>query len=265
MEPTVIAAIDNSLAAQPVLAAAKLIAPLLDAVPLAVHVSEGPAETAEAVAGAEGVALTTIAHRAPVEAVCEALDEPQVVMGVLGSRSARGGQTPAGHTALAVLQRVAKPVLIVSPTARVDRTGTTLRVGVALENGEDYVPGPMLQILLDHDVEVVVVHVFDTAHAPAFWEQSQHAYEAWAHELSLRHFPNGRAAVLLRGGRPGEEILKFVRAEGIHLLILHWARCLAGGHARTVQEILSSAEVPVLLLPIPAATRPGVLPAAASR
>jgi hypothetical protein len=254
MERTVIAAIDNSLAAQPVLAAAKLISSLLDALPLAVHVSEGPAETAEAVASAEDVVLTTIAHRAPVEAVCEALAAPQVVMGVLGSRSARAGPTPTGHTALAVLERVAKPVLIVSPTARVAQNATTLRVGVALENGEDYVPGPVLRTLLDHGVELVVVHVFDTAHPPAFWEQSQHVYEAWAHEFSLRHFPNGRAAVLLRGGRAGDEILKFAEAEGVQLLILHWARCLAGGHARTVREILSYAEVPVLLLPTPAAT-----------
>jgi hypothetical protein len=52
MERTVIAAIDNSLAAQPVLAAAKLIAPLLDAAVVALHVRDGPAETAEAVAGA---------------------------------------------------------------------------------------------------------------------------------------------------------------------------------------------------------------------
>jgi nucleotide-binding universal stress UspA family protein len=200
-----------------------------------------------------------------VEVICEALDEPRVAIGVLGSRSARAGPTPAGRTALAVVQRVAKPVLVVSPTARVDQTGTVLRVGVALENGEDYVPGPVLRTLLDHDVEVVVVHVFDATHVPAFWEQSQHVYEAWAHEFSLRHFPNGRAEVLLRGGRPGEEILEFVRAEGVELLILQWAQRLAGGHARTVREILSHAEVPVLLMPIPAATRPGVLASAASR
>jgi hypothetical protein len=251
MERTVIAAIDNSLAAQPVLAAAKLIAPLLEAVPVALHVSEESAETAEAVAAAEGVVLTTVVHRAPVEAVCEALTTPHVVMGVLGSRSARSGPTPAGRTALAVLERVAKPVLVVPPTARVARTGTTLRVGVALENGEDYVPGPVLRTLLGHDVEVVAVHVFDAEHVPAFWEQSQHVYEAWAHEFSLRHFPNGRAAVLLRGGRAGEEILKFTQSEGIQLLILHWAQCLAAGHARTVSEILSYAEIPVLLLPKP--------------
>lgn len=95
----VIAAIDNSAAARPVLTMARALVVALAGGLEALHVSENGDETARASAEAVGVALRTLSGD-PLEQLAQVASEGDVVALVLGARGALGGPRPAGHLAL---------------------------------------------------------------------------------------------------------------------------------------------------------------------
>ena len=113
----VIAAIDNSAAARPVLAMAQAVASALGGTLDVVHVIEDGDETARASAEAAGAALRTLSGD-PVEQLARAVAEEDVVALVLGARGGLGGPRPAGHLALTLAGRTDKPVVVVPPDAQ---------------------------------------------------------------------------------------------------------------------------------------------------
>jgi len=113
---TVLACIDNSAAARPVLALARALAPLFDAEVEAVHVVED-GETAREAARAFDVKIHTL-HGDVVEALADAIREENVVAAVVGARGRPKGPRPAGHVALELAERADAPVLVVPPTRR---------------------------------------------------------------------------------------------------------------------------------------------------
>ena len=113
---TVLAALDSSAAARPVLETALGVAELTDATVEAVHVHTNSTETPEALAARSGVGLRLL--DGPVEqALLHSIRHPDVIAAVIGARGTPGGRRPAGRAALHIVERSAKPVVVVPPEA----------------------------------------------------------------------------------------------------------------------------------------------------
>ena len=86
--------------------------------------------------------------------------------------------------------------------------------------------------------------------------------ETWAREFVARYCPWGVGDVRLetRVGRSDEEILRAAEEFEADLIALGWAQELAPGRAPVVRAVLERGHVPVLLIPVIAATREAAVP-----
>jgi nucleotide-binding universal stress UspA family protein len=247
----VIAALDNSAAARPVLESATAVARALGAAVEPVYVRVDGDRVARGATDAAGLELRTLAGR-PVERLVSAASEADVAFLVLGSRGRRTGVRPAGSTAMEVMTSLRKPVVVVPPDAEI--RPALRRVLVPLEGTpatSSAQAGP-IELAADADVEVVLLHVFDEESIPAFTDQPQHESAAWAHEFVARYCPRARGDVRLelRVGVPSECIARAVDELDVDLIALGWSQTLATGRAPVVRELLERARRPVLLVPL---------------
>jgi nucleotide-binding universal stress UspA family protein len=253
----VIAALDNSLAARPVLATAASLARLLGAQIDALHVSGNGAEVARSAAEAAGLELRTCTGPT-VDRLVEAGSDEEVVAMVLGARGTPGAARPVGTTALEVITSLPKPLVIVPPDA--SRPGTLRRVLVPLEGtiSSSLAPKGVFELARGAQLEVVVLHIHDEASLPAFTDQPQHEATAWTEEFLARYCPWGVGDVRLevRVGRRDQQLLRAAEETGADLIALGWSQELAPGRAPVVLAALELGHVPVLLIPVHLATPP---------
>lgn len=246
---TVLAALDNSLAANPVLVTARAFARVLGASVAAIHVLTEEETTAQNVAEAAGVPLRL--ERGPVvDVLVEAADDEGVVAVVIGARGTASGPQPLGSTAFAVATSVAKPVVVVPPQGRC--APALRRVLVPLEGtvSTSLAPRSLFELSGGAHLDVVVLHVHEEI--PSFSDQPQHESEAWAEEFLARYLPTGIDTVRLerRIGRR-EELVPLVAEETrADLIALGWTQQLEEGRAPVVQAALEHSPVPVLLVPV---------------
>src|ERR1019366_1817213 len=117
--------------------------------------------TPEALAARAGVAFRLL--DGPVEtALLRAVGEPAVIAAVLGARGTPAGRRPAGRTALHIVERADKPVVVVPPEAVGVSPRPFRRLLVPLE-GTDASSRPVderLVPLIAAKVELVVLPVF---------------------------------------------------------------------------------------------------------
>jgi hypothetical protein len=99
--------------------------------------------------------------------------------------------------------------------------------------------------------ELVVLHVFDAETVPKFWDQYAHAGQAWEQEFLARYCGQPGARLELRQGAASEHVVQVAGAEQADMIALAWSRRLEPGRALVVRAVLD-AEVPVMLVPIPA-------------
>jgi nucleotide-binding universal stress UspA family protein len=246
---TLLAAIDDSAAARPVLETAQAAAGLWRADVVALHVGDDGGDTAGAAARAAGVPLrveagdvVTVVTRAAAQADVEAV--------VIGARGRPGGSRPAGHVAVALITRCDKPVIVVPP--RASTGGELHRVLVALEGTADTsdVLRPAIDLGRASGLEVTAVHVDDEASIPLFSDQPQHETDAFTEEFLARFGPAGeRVPIELRIGDPAEEVLAVCDETAADLVVVAWSCSLAPGRARFVRHVLEHARIPVLLVP----------------
>jgi nucleotide-binding universal stress UspA family protein len=248
---TVIAALDNSLAARAVLATAGSLARLFGAEVEAVHVGEDHDRIASSEAAAAALELRKLTGPT-VPALVEAAEAEDVVALVVGTRRLPLGGRPVGATALELITSLLKPVVVVPPDAA--RSGVLRRVLVPLEGtlSTSLAPKALIELAQDANVEIVVLHVHDAATLPAFTDQLQHQARAWGDEFVARYCPwgVGKVIVELRVGRRGEEILAAAEETESDLIALGWAQELAAGRAPVVREVLERGRIPVLLMPV---------------
>jgi len=159
---------------------------------------------------------------------------------------------PIGSTALAVIQAVAKPVVVVPPNARID-TARRHRLLVPLDGtGEtaQAVQTLLRRLVGDVELDVVALHVFDATDMPAFSDQPGHETDAWRDEFLSRWLPIGRQHVTLetRVGRPAEAVPRVARDVGADVVAIGWKHNLAPGRARVVTSLLADSELPVVLV-----------------
>jgi len=95
-----------------------------------------------------------------------------------------------------------------------------------------------------------VLHVFDAAAVPRFWDQAAHAHQAWTEESLARNAATAGARLELPSGSPGEHVLDVAGAVEADLIALGWSQHLDAGRSRTVRRSVLHADVPALLLPV---------------
>ena len=248
----VVAALDSSVAAAPVLVAAQSLAELFGASVEAVHVRENGERIPRAVAARVGVPFRLIEGRRTVAALRESAARESVVALVVGARRTPAGARPVGTTALEVMRGLAKPVVVVPPDTA--RPGRLRRFLVPLEGtrSTSLAPKSLIHLAQEADLEVVVVHVRDESTLPAFTDQPQHEVTAWAEEFLARYCPWGVGEVRFefRIGRSEEQILLAAQECAADVVALGWSQELASGRAPVVRAVLERAHVPILLIPV---------------
>ena len=247
---TILAALDTSAAARPVLETAVGMSQLTGAGVEAVHVLDGSAETPEALAARAGVALRSLSG--PVAtALLGALAAHGVIAAVIGARAVPGGRRPVGRTAAQVLLHAHKPVVVVPPEAVRWPARPIRRVVVPLEGTppSSQAVSEVLRPLLTGDVELVVVHVFTPDTLPRALDHPTRDLQLLGDEFLARHLP-GAADITFRSGPIGPRIAEVCAEEHADLVVLSWHPDSSADRAAVVREVLSRSMVPVLLLPI---------------
>ncbi len=246
-----IAALDESPAAEPVLATAQSLARLLSADTEALHVLVNGDGLARRLAAVAGIHLRE-AQGPVVEALTQAGEADNVAALVIGARGTPSRARPLGTTAFALATTLVKPVVVVPPDAL--HPGRLQRVLVPLEGtvSSSLAPRRVIELATNANLEVVVLHVHQERSLPAFTDQPQHEEAAWAEEFLARYCPWGVGVVKfdVRVGRCEEVIPLFALESKADLIALGWARELTRARARVVRAALTHTRVPVMLIPV---------------
>lgn len=247
----VIAALDNSLAATPVLTTALALGEVLAADIVPVHVTVNGARVAENIADHVGLTLRT--RPGPVVDALLEETEPEHVFGlVLGARGTPGDPRPLGATAFAIATAIRKPVVVVPPDAR--PTDGLQRVLIPIEDGlsASLTPTSIIRLASTTALDAVALHVEDPTELPAFTDQPQHEHTAWTREFLRRYCPWGIEAIRLefRTGNAANVVPAVAEQESADIIAMAWAQELARGRAPVVRAALAQAKVPVMLVPV---------------
>lgn len=251
----VLAALDSSPAARPVLETALGIGRLTGAETEAVHVGNDHVETLEALAATSAVPLRLV--RGPVRrAVLDAVAAPHVVAAVVGARATPGGRRPTGRTALGVVEGTNKPTIVVPPDAVGVSPRPFRRLLLPLEGSEESSRSVLegLWPLVVDEVELVVLHVFTASTVPRVLDHPGRDLELLGSEF-LAHYCPPAARIEWRTGPVGAGVREVCSEQEADLIVLSWSQDSSAGHAAVVRDVLGCSTVPVLLLPVAA---PGV-------
>ncbi|MFI5783100.1 universal stress protein [Nocardia sp. NPDC051570] len=151
-----------------------------------------------------------------------------------------------------IVRHAEKPVVLV-PAAR--PIEAIERVLVPLDGTDEAVAAvaETVRLFRSAGVDIVVLHVFDAATRPGFWDQAAHARPIWEQEFLARfcapHLPGSAPTLTLRTGAPGEHVVDIAGAHA-DLIILGWSRRLDPGRAQTVRRTVRESPVPVMLIPV---------------
>jgi nucleotide-binding universal stress UspA family protein len=245
-----LAAVDNSTAALPVVGTACAIADVFGAKVEAMHVVEGDDDIARAAANAALVPYWRTGGD-PGREVLHAADDPDVFAIALGSRDLDHGDVFVGDVARRLITEAPRPVVVVPPSvdapARIDR----VLVAIDCDLVTTETLRPVLVGVAATGVEIVVVHVSSPDELPRFADQIQHETDAWSGEFLSRYCPLPQARIRLElryGDGPGEisAVAAHVAAD---LVVLAWSQSLDGGRAGVVRKLIGENRVPVLLVP----------------
>ena len=100
--------------------------------------------------------------------------------------------------------------------------------------------------------ELVVLHVFDAQTVPKFWNQHAHASQAREQEFLARYCPLPGARLELGSGTAAEHVAKVAGDEQADMIALAWSQRLEPGRAAAVRRTILEAQVPVMVVPMPA-------------
>ena len=247
---TILAAIDASAAARPVLDTAVVLGRRLRLPVVALHVRQDGVEPERLLAARAAVELR-LAVGVPAQAIVGALGGTDVAMAVFGVRGHPGGPRPAGSTALAVASQASKPVVVVPPEPQDPPPAGLHRVLVPLDGTPDAARAveQAMRWFAGSGVAIVSLHVFDAATVPRFWDRPEHDHAAWSREFLARNAPAAGRHLEVRSGWPSDRILEVAGTERADMIALGWRRRLAPDRAAVVRDVLARTPVPVILLP----------------
>ena len=250
---SILAAVDASAAARPVLDAATALGRTLRMPVVAIHVRQDSTEVERQLTERAGIELR-LATGTPADAIVAAMADAEMALAVLGARGHPAGRRPAGSTALAVATHAAKPVVVVPPEPRDPPPAGLHRILVPLDGTADTARAveQTMGWFAGSGVEIVSLHVFDATTVPRFWDRPEHDHAAWTREFLARNAPAAGTRLQVRSGWPSDRVLEVAAAEGADMIALGWGRRLAPDRAAVVREVLVRTPVPVILLPRPA-------------
>jgi nucleotide-binding universal stress UspA family protein len=244
----VVAVIDDSVAAHPVLAMTRAAALAFGGVPEAVHVVEDGLETVRAEARAMGIPLHTLVGD-PEEQLVRFVAQSDVTAAVVGSRSQVAGIRRAGHLALGLASRTDKPLVAVPPDARPPERLHTVLVAMEGTPGKARALRRTIAVSADAGLDLLVVHVDEEI--PSFTDQVQHETEAYCQEFLTRNvIGTQRARLELRIGVPATEILDAVTEFHPDLVAVGWPHSDDPGRGAVAREIFDKSPIPVLLVAV---------------
>ena len=248
-----LAAIDDSDAARPVVEVAQRLARLLGAPLELVHVGDkGVGLVATEVAEAAGLPLGVRSGDVATVLIAEARERHPLAF-VIGARGRHGGASPAGHIALELVQSLECPVVVVPPHAA-DRPLRRVLVAVEGDGESKTLRGLFERIGTRSTPDVIALHVLEPNDLPMFADSPALEAEAFGREFMTRvatGIVSDPAAVQLetRVGLAPDEMREAVRELDADLVVMSWNRDLSKGRARLVREMLAEASVPLVLLP----------------
>jgi len=177
-----------------------------------------------------------------VDRVLAEIVDPEAVLAVLP------GATALGDLAWRVLPRVHKPIIVVPKGYRPVSISRAL---IPLDGTEESAAAvaETIRLLARAGVELIVLHVFDAATVPKFWDHSEHAERAWQREFLARYCDQPGAHVELRSGVASDHVLDLAATEDVDLIAVGWSQRV-DGHARTLRRTLNEGHVPVLVVPM---------------
>jgi nucleotide-binding universal stress UspA family protein len=252
----VLAAIDHTPAARPVLATTVAVARVLKAVPRAIHArgqgpAEGPADgatAAEEEARSYGIPLIVV-DTAPVTAIVEAAENPEVALVALALHG-QPSRHAAGDTALAVVTQLSKPLLVVHPEQPVRADPKRVLFPLDGTRGVSSAVRSMISWVIGAGVEVIAIHVFDPRTVPRFLDAAEDL-DMWSDEFLARHCAELGVRLEVRTGDPARATLDLAAEEDVDVIALGWRQDLTPEHARVVRTMLVEARRPVALIPFP--------------
>jgi nucleotide-binding universal stress UspA family protein len=249
----VLAAIDATPTAIPVLSVASALAEVLGSTVDAIHVRDGPWEAAHEAAEAAGVPLTVLSGPAP-ERLSDELRKSDVEAIVIGAHEIRTGEPMSagatGHVAIRVATSTQLPVVVVPPACRCPFRLGRILVPLEAVAATTTALRAFLGTLADGGVETVALHVLERHSLPPVTDQPHHEVDAFADEFMRRYGHYREARLELRTGDPARHVLAVAEEVGADGIILGWAQRLDAGRAKVVRHVLDESPMPVILLPV---------------
>lgn len=244
----IVAFLDATASARPVLETALRLDDLLDAGVRAMHVrGPGGSEATPAdLAARRGVELRVVDGSAP-DLLLQELAVPGVKVAVMGARATTGGRRPVGSVTRHVIHRSGRPVLIVPPEVVDSRP---LKSALVPVEGTAQTSGPLESWLprLSGQVDLIGLHVFTPDSIPAMLDRPVRDMLMIADCFQERHLP-GADRLEMRSGHVASEVIECSRERGVDMIILSWMQPGTAGRAQTVLEVLGRSLIPTLLLP----------------
>ena len=248
----ILAALDDTAAARPVLETAVRCGELLAIEVEALHVCRDHAISHEALTSLTervGVPLEVV-DGPVVPTVLTSLAEATVVAGVIGARALAEGRRPVGHVAGSILEGVTKPIVVVPPDSAPTRPFRRLLVPLEGTPESSLPVADWLLPRLPADIELVVLHSFTDATRPSMLDRPEYDWALLGKEFAARHLPRA-TQTQLRPGPAATRIGEAARALDTDLVVMSWRQDPSPGRARTLRAVLSASSQPVLLLPSP--------------
>jgi len=244
---TVLAAVDATPAAGPVLQTATRLARLLEANTLAIHVGHDPGPAREV---AEELGASMIVVRGePDDEIVRAGERPDVVLVVL-ALSGPPSSHAAGHTAQAVATRLSKPVLVVPSGIAPRATLTRVLFPLDGNRGVSAALRPLIAAYVAVGFEVIALHVFQPDTVPRFLDRPEDI-NLWREEFVAEHCAELGIRLVTRPGPTTASLLDVAITEDVDIIAMGWHQDLSSQHAAVVRRVLTRADRPVALIPLP--------------
>ena len=244
----VVACLDATASARPVLEAALRLDELLGTGVRALHVrAPGRPDTTLADLAARREVPLRVVDGPVADVLVRELGEPSVKVAVMGARSTAGGRRPVGSITRHVIQACPGPVLVVPPEAFNPRP---LKSALVPVEGTHQTSWPLEGWLprLSGRVDLVGLHVLTPERTPAMLDRPVRDMLMIAGAFHERHLP-GADRLEMRSGHVASQVIGCSQEQGVDLIILSWMQSGAAGRSQTVLEVLSRSPIPVLLLP----------------
>ena len=250
-----LAALNDSPATNEVLLAALGIAGLFAKGVRALHVTQvdDSPDVAHRLSRSAGVELRVTRTRGPVaEKILEALRDPDIFGTVIGMRAFPSGPRPAGANALGVISGAQKPVVLVPPNPHNLSSEVPRRLLVPLD-GSETASDAFLRLeqgfVPDEKRHINVLLTFNSL-TPPMLDHHPHDIQAWGGEFLARYCPGEGRTLHCREGDPGNAVIDVAGQTDSDLIVLSFGGDIEVGHGAVIREVLSRAEIPVLVLPV---------------